>query len=65
VHAPEITIRGFLCTPVRHQDGLREARRAVVEGGVGDVHLREEADQALELEDRLERPLADLGWYGV
>ncbi len=45
----------------RHQAGFRQRRRAVVHAGVRDVHARERADQRLELEDRLQRALADLG----
>jgi hypothetical protein len=43
-----------------HDRGLGDGGGAVVVGGVGDLHAGERADQALVLEDRLERALADL-----
>ena len=50
--------------PVGHEDGLGRPGRALVERGVGDVEAGELADERLELEDDLERPLADLGLVG-
>jgi len=47
-----------------HEDGFGDGRTALVEGGVGDVQAGELADEGLELEDDLERPLADLGLVG-
>ncbi len=43
-----------------HQAGLREGAGAVVHAGVGHLHAGQRAHQRLELEYRLQRPLADL-----
>ena len=45
----------------RQQAGLRGGAGPVVEAGVRDVHAGELADHRLELERRLQGPLADLG----
>jgi len=45
----------------RHEGGLGDSGRAVVQRGVRDLHPRQLADQGLILEGRLQRPLAHLG----
>ena len=47
--------------PLGHEQRLDERRRALVERRVGDVEPGQQADVRLELEDRLERALRDLG----
>ena len=44
----------------RHQGGLGDGVRAVVDGGIGDLKSRQLGDYGLVLEDRLEDALADL-----
>ena len=46
---------------LRDEAGVRSHSRAVVAGGVRDVHPRELADRGLVLEDRLQHALAHLG----
>ena len=46
------------------QHRLGAGRGAVVHGGVGHVHAGQLADQGLELEDRLQGPLADFRLVG-
>ena len=50
--------------PPRHRDRLPAGGRAVIHGGVGDVAAVEARDLGLELEQRLERALGDLGLVG-
>ncbi len=50
--------------PVRHQHGLRRRRRAVVHGGVGDLHAGQHRDLRLELVEILQRALRDFRLIG-
>ena len=54
--APEVVIS--------KDDRFSTGGGTVVVGGVADIHAGEQADQALELKDRLERALGDLGLVG-
>ena len=45
----------------RHHHRLVHGRAAVVERGVGDLHVGQPADGGLVLVDRLERALRELG----
>ena len=47
--------------PPRHQHSLTGRRRAVIHGGVGHLHAGQPAHLGLELEQNLQRALADLG----
>ena len=47
-----------------HRDGLGGSGRAVVVGGVGNVHARQFADHSLELERALQHALTDLRLIG-
>lgn len=55
-----------LCTlaVAAHGDGLGGSGRAVVVGGVGNVHARQLADHSLELERALQHALTDLRLIG-
>ena len=55
-----------LCTlaVAAHGDGLGGSGRAVVVGGVGNVHARQFADHSLELERALQHALTDLRLIG-
>ena len=55
---------GFVFQTGGHQHGLGRARGAFIQGGVGDIHPGELADQRLKLENGLERPLAHLRLVG-
>ena len=44
----------------RHQDSLGERRRAIVHTGVRHIESQQQRRERLELENRLQRPLADL-----
>ncbi len=48
----------------RHQGPLRQGRRAVIQRGVGHLHVGQLADQRLVLIDRLKQPLAHFGLVG-
>ena len=47
--------------PVRHQHRLGRRRRAVVHRGIRHFHAGQHGDLSLELEQRLQRALRDLG----
>ena len=50
--------------PAHEGDGLRHRRPLVEQGGVGRVEARQIADHGLEVQERLEATLADLGLIG-
>ena len=62
--APETTIWSRSVTLCAMSAASASAERAVVEGGVGDVHAGQLADHRLVLVDRPQRALARLGLVG-
>ena len=55
---------GALRDAAGHERGLREAARAVVHAGVGDLHAEELGGEGLELERALQSSLRHLGLIG-
>ena len=52
------------CQAVGHEHGLGGRGRAVIHGGVGDLHAGQVGDLGLELEEVLQRALRNLGLVG-
>src|ERR1700694_1957176 len=48
----------------RHRGRFRQRRRAIVEGGIGDVEAGQQRDHGLKLVGRLQGALASLGLVG-